>query len=928
MPDPATKSMPEKKLLLLIDGPAVVYRAWHAIQEPLNISRTGEEVRAVYGFMNTFLRNLTELNPTHCAIAFDPKGPTFRHEQYSEYKAHRPSMPPELRPQFGHVRHLMDLFNIPVFEISPYEADDVLGTLCRIAEEHKTETIVLTGDTDMLQLVSPWVRVLLTYSVQRHTTYDEKAVKERYGNLGPESVPDIKALEGDSSDNIPGVPGVGKKTAIRLLQEFGSVEGIVKRLDEVTPTRTQESIRQNKQVALQSKALATIVKDVPVEFELERSRFWLYERSKIVDALRDLEFFSMVSRIPESHLDPSTAIQGELVPQETNDTDYQVVDTLDALATLIDSLDTPTGFAFEVQALSPNPMDSDLLSLAFSNGAGKGWYIPIGHIQGKQISPCEVLKAIKPLMESALLKKTAHNANMGMALLSRNGIEVKNLAFDSMLAAHLVGRKTLDLKALALEQLGTELKSVSDLVGTGRRKIALPEVLVESAANHAAANVDATFQLARILREEIEQKKVESALDTVELPLVPVLVRMQTNGVALDVKRLNRMDVTLTAQIAGIENEMFSAVGHEFNLSSSQQLADVLFKELRLPPTKRTKTGRSTNASSLEALKHLIDHGEANEIDPKAYWVLDKVLEYRQLTKIKSTYINALPALVNDTTGRIHTRYNQTGSTTGRVSSNDPNVQNIPVRTDLGKQVREAFIAQKAPEWILFAADYSQVELRVLAHMSQDPGLLEAFRNRLDIHDATASSVYGVPIAQVDSDMRRIAKIMNFGVIYGLSPFGISQQTGLSAEQGREFIDAYFGNYPGIKSYIESTKSVVRENGYVETLLGRRRYIPEIQSRSFHVRSAGERMAINMPIQGTAADMIKIAMVRLQERLDSLNLRTMMILQVHDELIFESPKDELEQLKTIVLEIMPSAMDLDVPLDIETKTGYTWGTME
>ena len=930
MPDRGAKSMLEQRpLLLLIDGPALVHRGWHAIREPLNVSRTGEEVRAVYGFMNTFLRYLDDWNPTHCAIAFDPKGPTFRHDQYTEYKAHRPSMPPELRPQFGHVRRLMELFNVPIFEVPSYEADDVLGTLCRLAEEHQIEALVLTGDTDILQLVSPWVRVLLAYSVQKQKTYDEAAVRERYGGLGPEAVPDIKALEGDTSDNIPGVPGIGAKTATKLLLDHGSVEGILSSLDEVKPPRIRDSLRQNEQVALRSKILATIVRDVPLEFDLEASRFWQYDRSGIVEALRDLEFFSMVPRIPEPHATAQGRRSRRSCSRKRPTRRSAASSTRWAhwrrwSRRWRRRQDSPSRCRRRRRTRWPRTW----WGWRSPTRRARGGTCPSATWKADSLDSARCWRRSSRCWKTPPFPKVAHNANAGMTVLSRHGVEVTGLEFDTMLAAHLGGRKALDLKALAIEQLGVELTPVSDLLGTGRKQITMAQAPIGDAASFAAANAEAAFRLHDILGEESERKGIRSALEEVELPLVPVLVRMQTNGTALDVGLLDRMSGELSERIAAVTGEIFATVGHEFNPGSSQQLGDVLFKELRLPTTKRTKTGFSTDASSLEALKELMDRGEADAVDPKAREVLDSVLEYRQLTKIKSTYVDALPALVNAATGRIHTRYNQTGSATGRVSSNDPNVQNIPVRTELGKEVRKAFVAQRAPEWELFAADYSQIELRVLAHVSQDPGLLEAFRSGLDIHDATASSAFGVPLERVDVDMRRIAKIMNFGVIYGLSPFGISQQTGLSAEQGREFIDSYFGSYPGIKEYIDETKATVKKTGYVETLLGRRRYIPEIQSRSFHVRAAGERMAINMPIQGTAADIIKIAMVRLQARLDDLNMRTMMIIQVHDELIFEAPRDEMDQLESIVLETMPSAMELAAPLDVETKKGRTWGDME
>ena len=925
-----TKSMlGERPLLVLMDGHAMVHRAWHAIQQPLNVSRTGEEVRAVYGFLNTFLRNLADWQPTHCAIAFDLPGPTFRHQRFAEYKAQRPPSPPELRSQFGHVRRMMEVLRIPVFEQEAYEADDILGTLSRQAEELEIETLILTGDTDTLQLVSPWVRVALSYSVQKKTVYDEAAVRERYGGLGPSSVPDIKALQGDTSDNIPGVPGIGSKTAIRLLREFGTVEALYENLDRVTPAKMQESLRKHKELALRGKMLTTIVRDVAVKLDLGETRFWRYDRASVVEALTELEFFSMVPRIPDPEGDRASATQAELFPApEPRETHYEVVDTEDALDALVRRLASPEGFALSVETSTPRAMDCDVVGLAFSNAPERGWYVPTGHAQGRQLPLERVLESFRPLLEDESIPKVAHNASFGMTVLARYGIHLRNLAFDTMVGAHISGRKSLGLNAVALETLHQELAPVSDLVGTGKKRVTMAEVPVDRAAEYAAAHADATMQMHAVLAKAVKDTGGTKVLETVELPLVPVLVRMQLNGTAVDVGLLEQMSTELGGETSRIEAEMYALVGHEFNLNSSQQLGEVLFKELRLPPTKRTQKGHSTDASSLERLKQVIDQGEAEDVDPKALPVLDQILEYRQLSKIKSTYVDALPALVNPRTGRIHTSYNQTGSATGRVSSNDPNVQNIPVKTEFGKRVRKAFVAKKAPEWTLLAADYSQIELRILAHISGDPGLLEAFESGLDIHSATASSVYGVDVDGVTPDMRRVAKVMNFGVIYGLSPFGVSQQTGLSPDEGKAFIETYFGKYPGISRYVDTVKAQVREKGYVETLLGRRRYIPEVRSSNFHLRGAGERMAINMPIQGTAADVLKISMVRVQERLDALKMRTMMIIQVHDELIFEAPRSELDQLQELVLELMPSALELVVPLDVELKAGDTWGDME
>ncbi len=928
---PLFTDLPEKKVLLLMDGHALVHRAWHAIQQPLSLRSTGEEIRAVYGFMNTFLRTLTEVQPTHCAIAFDVHGPTFRHRSYDQYKAHRPESPPELHHQFTRVRQIVQAFRIPIYEMEGFEADDVIGTLCRQAEEQQVETVVLTGDTDTLQLVSPWVRVLLTYSIQKRAMYDENAVRERYGGLMPAALADLKALHGDPSDNIPGIPGIGDKTAIRLLNEFGSIDGLYQHLDRVTPARIQEALRQNREAVLRSRELTTIVRDLPIQLDLEATRFWRYDRAEVIEVMRELEFFSLVSRIPAPASDG--AAQAEEVaalaaPREDSPPKYDIVDTLEKLETLASELEAAPCFAFDTETTSLDPMRARIVGLAFSTGPEKGWYVPVGHASGTQLPLEQVLARLTPLFQSESLPKIAHNANFDMTVLEEQQVQVKGLAFDTMLAAHLCGRKNLNLKALALECLHVEMTPITDLIGTGKKQLTMDQVPIDKAAQYAGADADMTQRLYHVFRKELEEQGLGHLLETVELPLVPVLVRMQRNGVSLDSDLLRRMSVELGEQLRKIEEEMYNLVGHKFNLNSSQQLSDVLFKELRLPYTKRTQKGYSTDAASLDALRELLDQGTSENVDARARQVLEHILEYRQLSKIKSTYVDALPEMVNPRTGRIHTSYNQTGSATGRVSSNDPNVQNIPVRTELGKRVRKAFIARDAPRWTLLGADYSQIELRILAHMSQDAGLLEAFHRDEDIHSATASSVYGVPISQVTSDMRRIAKIMNFGVLYGLSPFGIREQTGLSPEEGARFIETYFGKYPGIKRYIEETKTRVRQTGYVETLLKRRRYIPEVQSSNYTVRSAGERMAINMPIQGTAADIIKIAMVLIHQRMEELKLKSLMIIQVHDELIFEVPQEELEQMKAILLELMPSALPLSVPLKVELKTGYTWGDME
>ena len=928
----------DSPLLILIDGHALVHRAHHAMRDPLTVQGTGEVVSGVYGFLNMFLRAIEEWKPTHCIVTFDVSAPTFRHEAFKEYKAHRPPTPPELRDQFGRVKQFMEAFNVPVFEMTGFEADDILGTLGAQAEGEHLDTLILTGDSDILQLVSPSVRVLLDSGRQRANAYDIAKVKERYEGLGPEYVAEIKALEGDKSDNIPGVPRVGRKTAIKLLSEYGSIEGIYEHIDEVKPPGIQRSMRENEELALHCKMLTTIRRDVPVELNTDAARFGGFERSEVLALMRELEFFSMVNRIPSNGMGGAGGEQLgmlDMTADERTPAEYIVVDTEAALDAMLSALEASEIVAFDTETTSQTAMLAELVGLSFSNEEGKGWYVPVGHEEGQQLERDYVLERLRPMLESGAARLAAHNANYDMTVLANYGVNVERIAFDTMIAAHLCGRTrtSIGLKPLALSLLHEDMTPIEDLIGRGRNQITMDKVEIAKAADYAAADADMTYRLVDVFEKELEENNLRVTFDTLEMPLVPVLVKMQRDGVAIDTDALAPMSAEMGEQIDAIRQSMYDTVGHEFNLNSPKQLGDVLFNELYLPPTRKTPSGGfTTNAAALDGLKEFLDSGNAEGVDPKAYQVLDMVLEYRQLSKLKSTYVDALPTLVNPNTGRIHTEFKQTGSDTGRLSSTEPNMQNIPVRTELGRQVRRAFVAENAPEWTLLGADYSQIELRILAHYSRDEGLMAAFLNGEDIHAATAASVYGVEINDVDSEMRRVAKIMNFGVLYGLSPFGIRQQTGFSAEEGKAFIDTYFTNYPGIRGYIESIKEQVKQDGYVETLMGRRRRINEVHSSNFHTRAAGERMAVNMPIQGTAADIVKIAMINIQQRMGALGMRSKMILQVHDELIFEVPRDELGQMQAIITELMPTAVPphvgFEVPLEVEMKVGDNWGDME
>ena len=904
-------------LLMIMDGHAMVHRSFRAISQQRNLtsSATGEDTTGVFGFTNVFLNALANHNPAYCAIAFDTSAPTFRHEQFEDYKAQRPPSPPELRPQFDRVKQLMAAFGVPVFELDGWEADDVIGTLTRQAEEAGVDSVVLTGDRDTFQLISPRVRVDLASSIQDRRVYDEAELGERYSGLTAAQQPDFKSLVGDSSDNIPGVPKVGEKRAAALLNDYGSLEGIYENLDAVKPPSVKTALSENRERAFENRKLMTIDRDAPVMLDLEQCRFWRYDRRDVVTLLTELEFFSVVSRVPNP--DGADATESDSAHEPETATDYTVVQSQAQLDSMIAAIEETGSFTFDTETTDLDAMRAQLAGLSFAIAPGRAWYIPVGHREGQQLPLESVLAAVRPLFESPDIAKCAHNANYDMTVLANHGVRFANVDFDTMIAAHLLGRSynQLGLKDLSLNELGHEMTNIKELIGSGRKQITFDQVDITAAADYAAADADITFRLRDVFEPQLERDNLRGLMDDTELALLPVLVTMQRHGIKMDSGVLHEMSADLYRQTEQIKSDIYQSVGHEVNLDSPKQLSDLLFAELGLPKTRRTKTGYSTDANALEGLKGI-------------HPVVDGILEYRQVSKLKSTYVDALPDMVNPHTGRVHTSYNQTGSATGRISSSDPNLQNIPIRTELGRQVRRAFVADGAPDWQLFSADYSQIELRVLAHLSQDSGLLEAFRRGEDIHASTASLMFEVPINEVDSEMRRIAKVLNFGVIYGLSPHGISQQTGFTREQGREFIDTYFAKYPGISDYLETVKAQARADQYVETALGRRRYLPEINSPNFNTRGGAERMAINMPIQGTAADIMKLAMVRVQRRLDAEEMQTKMLLQVHDELVFETPREELDALRDLVFDEMPAAMSLDVTLKVDAKWADNWGDME
>jgi DNA polymerase-1 len=961
--------------LALIDGNALVHRAFHAIP-PLTTPK-GELVNAVYGVATMLLKVLQEMHPTYAAAAFDTPVPTFRHVEFEAYKAQRGPAPEGLHEQFGRVRELLEALGIPSYRVDGYEADDLLGTLARQAREQGVEVVIVTGDTDALQLVAPGITVLTSRKGFTDTVlYDERGVRERYG-VEPAQLVDLKALKGDASDNIPGVPGVGEKTASKLVSEFGSLDGIYAGLDGL-PEKQRRLLAEYKEQAYFSRRLSQIVTDVPVKLEMEKCRLGSFDRARLVELFRELGFRSLVDRIPKGwqdnganggggdrvesggegqlalfgHESPVAEVAPKSAPEadggaegstsgaakpsgaaELADSGYQVVSDEAMLAKLVETLRRAAFFSLDLETTGTDPLKADLVGLSFAAAPGTAYYVPVGHVPPsargfgllagdpqeeehfQQLPLQQVLSALKPVLEDERLPKCAHNGKYDALVLSRYGIEVRGMQFDTMVAAYLLEstQRSLGLKDLAWSRLKVEMSTYQSLAGKGKNAITLDQLPIRRVADYSCADADMTLRLKEDLEPELTSTGLASLFERVEMPLVPVLADMERVGVALDVDYLKGLSRELYRRIMELESAISESVGHGFNLASPQQLGTVLFSELKLSPTRKTKTGYSTDADVLEELRG-------------THPVVDLILEHRQLTKLKSTYVDALPLLVNPRTGRVHTSFNQTATATGRLSSSDPNLQNIPIRTEMGRRVRKAFVAER-DEWTLLSADYSQIELRVLAHMTGDPTLVDAFLRGEDIHAATAAQVYGIPISDVTPNERRIAKTVNFGVLYGMSDYGLARDTGLSRKDAAAFIEGYFQRYGSVAGFFEKVKQDAVEKGYVSTLLGRRRYIPEIRTTHRGLKQQAERIAINMPIQGTAADIIKIAMINLHRRIKDRGWRARMILQVHDELLFECPREEVELLAPEVKRIMESAMALRVPLVVELKVGHNWDEM-
>ena len=891
--------MAERSVVYLVDGSSYVYRAFFAIRQQLSTSR-GLPTKAVFGFKNMLQKLIRDEKPQYLGVAFDERGPTFRHVVDPSYKAHRPSMPDDLAVQLPYIHRLVEALDIPKLSLAGYEADDILGTLARRFEAEEYAVVLVTGDKDLCQLVTDHITILDTMKDQRIGVAE---VRERFG-VGPEGVIDVLGLMGDSSDNIPGVPGVGEKTAKELMAEFGSIEALLARLEEVKRPKLRENLRQHADMARQSRHLATIDLQTPITVTLQELTMGAPRLEELRALYEELEFRADLQAL-------SSAPGVSSPPVEKH---YRSITTLEELEAEIAALRQAGSFAVDTETTSQDPMRAELVGLSLAHKPHEAVYIPLRHSYlgvPAQLDATLVLERLRPLLEDPAVPKYGQNIKYDYIVLQRQGVTMRGLDFDTMVAGYLLNpsRRMNNLEALAREYLNYTPISYEDVAGKGARQVTFDQVDIARATDYSAEDADVALLLTQALLPRLVEHQLEHLFHDVEMPLVEVLAALEMRGVIVDAAYLRQMGQHLQGQMDTLLQEIFTQVGEEFNINSPPQLQHILFDVLKLPTGKKTKTGYSTDVSVLEnlALEHDL---------PRL------ILDYRHLAKMKSTYVDALPQMIHPQTGRIHTSFNQTITETGRLSSSNPNLQNIPIRSELGREMRRAFVA--APGHVLVSADYSQIELRLLAHMSGDPVLIDAFRSGQDIHARTAMEVFGVEGSAVDSDMRRMAKTVNFGILYGLSPFGLAQRLRISNEAARTYIDGYFARYPRVKECLDGILVSARQQGYVTTLLQRRRYLPDITNANRTIREAAERTAINMPFQGSAADLIKLAMVHLHHQIMTEHLPCHMLLQIHDELLFEVPENAVEEMLPRITETMENVWHLDVPLTVEVGQGHTW----
>ncbi|HMU76862.1 MAG TPA: DNA polymerase I [Bacteroidia bacterium] len=925
--------MNEDKRLFLLDAYALIYRAYFAFSKTPLVNSKGQNVSAVSGFTSTLFDLMRREKPTHIAVVFDAAAETTRAAEHSFYKANRQEMPEDIQAAVPYIKEIIKAFHIPILEYDGYEADDIIGTVAKQKEEEGYTVFMVTPDKDYAQLVSPNVFI---YKPGRLGNDIEilgvKEIQEKWEVENPKQVIDILGMWGDAVDNIPGIPGVGEKTAKKLIKEYGSMENVIANAENIKG-KLGENIRNNVEQARISKQLATIILDVPVEVNDDDLLMSLPDKEKLSQLFTELEFRSLGKRILGEDFSvnrdlksaTSTSVQTSLFEDESIGSEsvvvkgkniqntahtYTLVEHDEAIDDLVKELLNQNEICFDTETSSLDYFSLNIVGLSFSFNSGTGYYIPCPEDFEKAKSICH---KFKPVLEHASILKIGQNIKFDMLVLKRYGVEVKAPLYDTMIAHYLVEP---DMKHgmdyLSETYLGYTPVHIEELIGKkGKNQGSMRDVPIDKIKEYAAEDADITFQLKQVLSPMVEKHEVEGVLKDIELPLIPVLADMEYEGVKIDVDYLNVYSKELEQDMLKYRSAIFDIAGLEFNLDSPRQLGDVLFGHLKLPVDKKTATGQhSTNEEVLSKLA-------------QDYPIAEKILEYRELTKLKSTYVDALPQMVNVKTGRVHTTFNQTIASTGRLSSIGPNLQNIPIRTERGQRVRKAFIARDN-DHILLSADYSQIELRLAAEISGDENMLEAFRQGLDIHQATAARVYNVALGDVTKEMRSKAKMVNFGIIYAISAFGLSQRLGIPRKEAAELIENYFVQYPKLRNYMSETLEFARHNGYVKTLMGRRRYLKDINSRNFTVRGFAEREAINSPLQGSAADLVKLAMIHIHEEFKRQNLKSKMTLQVHDELVFDAHKDEVDLIKPIIREKMIHAIKTRVPLEVEIGIGTNW----
>lgn len=895
----------KNKRLYLIDGYAMLYRSHFAlIRNPL-INSKGMHTSALFGFINQIMKLINKDKPDLMVAAFDTSKKTFRHEKYAEYKATREKMPEEMIAQLPYLWKILKSMGIPTLEQPGFEADDIIGTLSKMASKEELDVFIVSGDKDFMQLINERIFLYAPAGKQSGVKiYDRNGVIDKWG-VPPEKIIDLLGLMGDSSDNVPGVPGVGEKTAVKLIHKYGSLEASLDHADEVKNKRAREGLQNARAEALLSKELVTIDTNMDLDLDFSTLKTNDLDKEPLIDIFKELEFESLLKQI----LGTGGQAQKKYdLPKKY----YKTLFTEDEVKSFFASIKNDEWLSFDIETTSVQPMSCDIVGFSFSNKKNTGVYIPI-HWPEREDSLFDnytekIIELMRPVMENALIPKTGQNVKFDSLILLRHELKVEGIMFDTMIAAHLLKPeiRSLKLETLSLDYLNYTMVPIEDLIGKGRDQISMAEVNVEKISFYASEDADITLQLTHIFEKKLKEENLSKFFNEVEIPLLPVLIEMEFNGMFIDSDLLKSMSDKIGEKLKGLIERIYKESGFEFNINSTQQLAKILFEVIGLPEIKK----RSTAEDVLESLK-------GQHILPEL------VLEYRKLNKLKNTYIDALPELKIPSTGRIHSTFNQTITATGRLSSSNPNFQNIPIKTEEGREIRKAFKSNNK-DWVIFSADYSQIELRIMAHLSQDKSLVDAFINGEDIHSRTAADVYNVLITDVQPSMRRTAKIVNFGLLYGAGPFRMSQELGISQKEAKALIEKYFATYSGIQKYVEGTVEKARKNRFVKTLLGRKRPVWDIDSSNHLHREAAKRMAINMPIQGTSAEMIKLAMTSVSNYMNENKMKAKLLLQIHDELVFETPKSELKDLENMVVDKMVNALPLSVPIEVDSGSGKSW----